>query len=304
MSNVKKIGIVIITYNRANDLLALLTNIANLDFRDKLLEEIIVINNNSTESYSEIDTFIKKNLELPIKYIETAENLGVSKGRNFAITQSKAPFLILIDDDAEFQDKDVLKRISELAESNTDTGIFAMKVLYFENRSIQINAFPHKSYNKRKYLIEFETSYFTGCGNVIRREAFDKAGPFPDNFFYGMEEYDLSYRILDLGYKIRYNSKIVLLHKESPKGRQTKSLKLRGMWVNKSIVAWRYLPIPYFFSTSIIWSIYFLYKTNFDLINFTKGWKTIINIPRTEKRMLIKEKTLNYLKSLKARLAY
>lgn len=304
MSIIKKIGIIIITFNRANDLLALLSNIANLDFKDELLEEVIVINNNSTESYAAIESFIKNNQDIPIKYIESDENLGVSKGRNFAISQSKAPFLILIDDDAEFQDKDVLRRIAEVVESNNDTGIIAMKVLYYENKSIQINAFPHKSYNKRKDLSEFETTYFTGCGNVIKREAFDKAGPFPNNFFYGMEEYDLSYRVLDQGYKIRYTDKIVLLHKESPLGRQTKSEKSKGMWVNKSIVAWRYLPKHYFISTSIIWSIFFLYKTKFDIINFIKGWLLVINIPSSEKRLSIKKTTLKYIKSLKARLAY
>jgi GT2 family glycosyltransferase len=304
MSVTKKFGIIIITYNRANDLLSLLKNIATLNFKEELLEEVIIINNKSTESYSTVNSFIKNNPHIPFKYTETDENLGVSRGRNFAISQSKAPFLILVDDDAEFQDENTLSIINKSTSENKDVGIIAMKVLYYHNNEIQRSSFPHKLYREKKDLINFHTYYFVGCGNIIKREALDKAGLFPTTFFYGMEEYDLSYRILDLGYKILYDSRIVLLHKESPEGRQTKSIKLRGMWVNKSIVAWRYLPILYFISTSIIWSFFFLYKTKFDLINFMKGWKIIINIPSTEKRYLIKKETLNYIKSLKARLAY
>jgi len=304
MGFTKKFGIIIITYNRAKDLLSLLNNIASLNFKDELLEEVIIVNNKSSESYTQVKSFLKNNSDIPFKYTETDENLGVSKGRNLAISKSIAPFLILIDDDAEFQDKNILSIIDKSTKENTDVGIFAMKVLYYHNNEIQPSSFPHKMYKTKKDLLKFHTYYFVGCGNIIKREAIEKAGGFPTTFFYGMEEYDLSYRILDLDYKILYDSRIVLLHKESPEGRQTKSIKLRGMWVNKSTVAWRYLPIVYFLSTSIIWSIFFLYKTKFDFINFMKGWKMISNIHRSEKRYPIKKTTLNYIKSLKARLAY
>ena len=299
-----KIAIIIITYNRPADMLALAMNIEKLSSKKELLEEVIIVNNNSTESYDAVKSFIQENPSTPFKLIESKENLGVSRGRNFAIDQSKAPILVLIDDDAEFQDTDALKRINEAVIENPHAGILAMKILYFQNSQFQLNAFPHKSFEKRKHLQSFETYYFAGCGNIIVKEAFDIAGPFPTDFFYGMEEYDLSYRILDAGYTIKYIANIVLLHKESPEGRQTKSDKLRGMWVNKTKVAWRYLPMPCYFTTAIMWSIFFLLNSKFDLIGFINGWLAIVTIPFKEKRNKVSKLSQEYLNKVEARILY
>ena len=299
-----KIAIIIITYNRPADMLALAMNIEKLSSKKELLEEVIIVNNNSTESYDAVKSFIQENPSTPFKYIESKENLGVSRGRNFAIDQSKAPILVLIDDDAEFQDTDALKRINEAVIENPLAGILAMKILYFQNSQFQLNAFPHKSFEKRKHLQSFETYYFAGCGNIIVKEAFDIAGPFPTDFFYGMEEYDLSYRILDAGYTIKYIADIVLLHKESPEGRQTKSDKLRGMWVNKTKVAWRYLPMPCYFTTAIMWSMFFLLNSKFDLIGFIIGWLAIVTIPFKEKRNKVSKLSQEYLNKVEARILY
>ena len=299
-----KIAIIIITYNRPADMLALAMNIEKLSSKKELLEEIIIVNNNSTESYDAVKSFIQENPSTPFKYIESKENLGVSRGRNFAIEQSKAPILVLIDDDAEFQDTDALKRINEAVIENPHAGILAMKILYFQNSQFQLNAFPHKSFEKRKHLQSFETYYFAGCGNIIVKEAFDIAGPFPTDFFYGMEEYDLSYRVLDAGYTIKYIANIVLLHKESPEGRQTKSDKIRGMWVNKTKVAWRYLPMPCYFTTAIMWSMFFLLNSKFDLIGFINGWLAIVTIPFKEKRNKVSKLSEEYLNKVEARILY
>ena len=299
-----KIAIIIITYNRPADMLALAMNIEKLSSKKELLEEVIIVNNNSTESYDIVTSFIQENPSTPFKFIESKENLGVSRGRNFAIEQSKAPILVLIDDDAEFQDVDVLERINNSVNENPNAGILAMKILYFQNSQFQLNAFPHKSFEKRNHLQSFDTYYFAGCGNIIVKEAFDKAGPFPTDFFYGMEEYDLSYRVLDAGYTIKYIANIVLLHKESPEGRQTKSDKLRGMWVNKTKVAWRYLPMPSYLTTAIMWSMFFLLKSKFDIIGLAKGWVDVITIPMKEKRNKLSKPSLEYLKKVEARIAY
>ena len=299
-----KIAIIIITYNRPADMLALAMNIEKLSSKKELLEEVIIVNNNSTESYDAVKSFIQENPSTPFKLIESKENLGVSRGRNFAIEQSKAPILVLIDDDAEFQDTDVLQRVNDAVIENPNAGILAMKILYFQNRQFQINCFPHKSFEKRKDLNSFDTYYFAGCGNIIVKEAFDIAGPFPTDFFYGMEEYDLSYRVLEAGYTIKYIANIVLLHKESPEGRQTKSDKLRGMWVNKTKVAWRYLPFPSYFTTAIMWSMFFLLKSKFDLIGFINGWVAIVRIPFNEKRNKISNLSQEYLDKAEARILY
>ena len=54
-----KIAIIIITYNRPADMLALAMNIEKLRSKKDLLEEVIIVNNNSTESYDAVKSFIQ-----------------------------------------------------------------------------------------------------------------------------------------------------------------------------------------------------------------------------------------------------
>ena len=230
-------------------MLELLKNISSLDKANELLEEVIVVNNASTDDYSSIKNFISSSPSLPFRYFDAPENLGVARGRNFALNKGKAPIIIMLDDDAVLENKDCLiNLLKEFENNNTQRpkAIVSFKVLYYDTLEMQKNALPHKRFDEYKDKSFFETYYYAGGAHAIKREVIEKLGQYPDDFFYGMEEYDLAYRILNAGYSIVYSDQIVMLHKESPLGRKPKKEKLQMMWVNKSKVAWRYLPKKYF----------------------------------------------------------
>ncbi|HLF45238.1 MAG TPA: glycosyltransferase [Chitinophagaceae bacterium] len=303
----KKIAFAICTYNRPADALELLQNISQLDRAEELLEEVILLNNASADDYTAVKKFIASVPFLPFKYFEAGENLGVAGGRNFAFGKIKAPIIILLDDDAILQNKDCLVNlVNEFETDNTERpkAIVSFKVLYYDNLEMQINALPHKQFAKYRDKSFFETYYYAGGAHAVKKEVLEKLGHYPQDFFYGMEEYDLAFRILDAGYSIVYNDKIVMLHKESPLGRKPKKEKLQMMWVNKSIVAYRYLPKKYFYSTAIMWSLQYLKETGIHMPGFFRGWKKIFSIPSSEKRRPVSDATLQYLKKLEARLWY
>ena len=308
----KPLSFIIITYNRPADTLALLQNIAGLDQASELLQEIIIVNNNSSADYTAVKRFITQQPDLPFQFIDSPENLGVARGRNFAIRYATAPYLILLDDDAELQNKDALIQVLEAlrhpptdeAFKDREPAIVSFKVLYYDTLQMQVNAFPHKNFDQYKNRTSFYTYYYAGGAHAIKRDVLNEVGNYPENFFYGMEEYDLSYRILDKGYSILYSDKIVMLHKESPLGRKPTHEKLKMMWVNKCTVAWRYLPKKYFFSTAIMWSLEFFRKAGPDFSYWFKAWKEVWRIPQTTKRTAVNNKTINYLKQTGARLWY
>ena len=303
----KPLGFIIISYNRPADALALLQNISQLDEASALLQEIILVNNASTDSYSEVKEFINTKTDRPFKYFDAPENLGVAKGRNYALQKSTAPILIMLDDDAVLQNKDALVNlVKEFNNQNTyrPKAIVSFKVLYYDTLQMQVNALPHKRFGEYKDKSFFETYYYAGGAHAVKREVIEKLGSYPEDFFYGMEEYDMSYRILEAGYSIVYSNKVIMLHKESPFGRKSIKEKLRMMWVNKSKVAYRYLPKKYFYSTAFMWSLQYLRKTGFDIKGFFIGWKEIKQIRKTEKRNTLGTSTLKYLKEVKARLWY
>ncbi|HEX3935099.1 MAG TPA: glycosyltransferase family 2 protein [Puia sp.] len=327
----KPISFVIITYNRPDDALELAQNISALDGLDELVEEVVIVNNRSTVSYEALEVFIAAHPAIPYRYVVAPENLGVSRGRNYAISLSKAPILFFLDDDALLRNKDALRYIlpifgiagfaasgaimtppeppdadsapSESSDSRP-VGIAAFKVYYSSTGEMQINAFPHKRFAEYKDTPHFDAAYFSGCAHAIRRSVFEQVGVYPENFFYGMEEYDLSYRTLNAGYSIRYDHRVTILHKESPAGRLTPKEKLRGMWVNKSKVAWKYLPLPYFFTTALLWSLEYVKKSGGNIGGFFKGWGQIAGIPGIEKRAPVGKTAIAYLRRAKARLWY
>jgi GT2 family glycosyltransferase len=303
----KQLSFIIITYNRPRDTLELLQNISQLDRASELLQEVVLVNNASIEDYSKVKQYINATSHIPFKYYDAPENLGVARGRNFALAKSTAPIVIMLDDDAVLQNRDCLVNlVAEFETQNTTRpkAIVSFKVLYYDTGAMQVNALPHKKFDEYKDKPFFETYFYAGGAHAIKRSVLDQLGSYPTDFFYGMEEYDLAYRILDAGHSIVYSDKIVMLHKESPLGRKPKKEKLQMMWVNKSKVAYRHLPKKYFYSTAFMWSLQYLRVTGFNLPGFFGGWRKVFSIPGNEKRKPISDTTLEHLKKLKARLWY
>ena len=300
----KPLSIVIITYNRPEDMLALAGNISQLEGVGEWVEEVVIVNNRSAASYAAVEAFIADHPEIPFNYVIAPENLGVSRGRNYAVRLSRAPILVFLDDDALFRNSDALRAIGAIFGEDPAIGIVAFRIFYHSTGDMQVNAFPHKRFAERKDLPGFDTAYFSGAAHAIRRSVFEEAGYYPENFFYGMEEYDLSYRAIDKGYTIRYDGRVLIWHKESPGGRLPPGEKLRGMWVNKSKVAWKYLPVRYFFTTALLWGLEYLHKTGWDLGGFAKGWREVAAIPQTEKKTRVGAAALAYLRRVQARLTH
>jgi GT2 family glycosyltransferase len=302
----KPISIVIITYNRPEDALVLLKNIAGQREAEALLESVIIINNASTISYSSVEDFIAGQT-LPFKYVASAENLGVARGRNMAIGLAHAPMVVTLDDDAYFKDDKALINIQQFFSSDyaqeNNTGVLCFKVLYASTLQVQPTAFPHKKIGQYRNRSRFLTSYYIGCGHAILKDVYNLAGIYPTDFFYGNEEYDLGYRILDLGYTIAYDDSIVVLHNESPLGRTPYPERMQQVWINKTKVAYRYLPYRYFISTAIMWSFEFL-KRSFNVRLWLKGWGKILEIPKKEQRKPIGTNALNYIKKVGGRMWY
>ncbi|WP_109697805.1 glycosyltransferase family 2 protein [Chitinophaga deserti] len=302
----KPLSVIIITYNRPEDLGLLVRNLTTQQGAGTLLEEVIVINNASTADYSEVKAFMAG---FPyFRYIDSPENLGVARGRNLGITMAKAPILVTIDDDAWFRDDTALQTIAGAFNSgylpDNHAGILCFKVLYASTGHMQVNAFPHKQFKKYQNKPHFLAPYFIGCGHAILKETYEAAGLYPEDFFYGMEEYDLSYRVIDKGYSIAYLSDIVVMHNESPLGRTPHADKMRMLWVNKAKVAYRYLPGFCYGSTAFMWSLEYLKKTKWDWKGWWKGWKAISGIPRHNKRTPVGTEARNYLRKTEARLWY
>ena len=185
-----------------------------------------------------------------------------------------------------------------------NTGVITFSVVYYSNRQVQVNAFPHKNYEKWANVPRFLTSYFAGGAHIMKTEVIRATGLYPTEFHYGMEEYDLGYRVVDAGYTIGFDNSVAVAHKESPFGRTPNYRTFQWNWINKSKVAWKYLPLKYFFTTALSWGYQYLKISKWHLGIFFATIIPLMKIPFTEKRRVISPKALAYLKSVEARLKY
>jgi len=304
----QQLSILIISYNRPEDALSLLENLKDQHGFNEIAGEVLLLNNASTVSYEIIKNFKEKNPGFPLIYFENDENAGVAKGRNFLIKKAAFALLLVVDDDVVFAESNAITKVAALFQKpqyvENNTAVITLNIFYFSTKERQKEALPHKNYDEYKNKSWFFTYYFTGAAHLMRKELFEKTGYYPSDFFYGMEEYDLSYRIIDAGYSLAFDADVKVLHKESPKGRLANKEKLKMMWFNKSKVAFTYLPQKYFYTTAFFWSLFYLKKTGFDLNGFFENWKKIKEIPARVSVKKIDKKSLNYLKKVRARLWY
>lgn len=301
------ISLIIITYNRPDDLLDLLQSLAKQSSISPL-KEVLVLNNASRESYLHVEQYINEHPELKVNYMLSPENLGVSRGRNKLMSMAKGELILVLDDDIVFHTENSLPVIADVFNKDffvkANTGIITFRVIYYDTKEPQQTALPHKQFEEYRHKPVFLTSYFTGCSHVIRKELLSQTGLYPTDFFYGMEEYDLSYRAINAGYSLGYDASVTFEHKESPKGRQLNYEKLASQWVNKSKVARRYLPFVYYVSTMAGWSLEYIKKAKGHWGTFFRSWGKAIQAGFTEKRKPVSKKGLAYLKQVRARLWY
>lgn len=298
-----KISFIIISFNRPDDTIEAVKSILSQDKFPKD-GEIIVVNNNSDLSYKSFENFLESNgdAKRATKYIESPTNLGVAKGRNLGIKSATGDLLFFIDDDATFKDTNVITYTKELFKKyeNRNLGIVA-----YNEHLVKEGKFnpPTKSSELAKEK-EFFTWYFIGCGHAIKREVLDGVGIYRDESFYGMEEYDLAYRVIDNGYSIFYTSEVEILHMKNPMGRQSKHKVAQMLMVNKTIIAYRYLSNTYAFSHLALWSGLLMIK---HPLHFFQNLITIFGLVKKLKntpREPISKDALKYIKDVQGRLWY
>jgi GT2 family glycosyltransferase len=200
-----------------------------------------------------------------ITCFHSERQLGVAGGRNFLMQRAQGEILIFIDDDAVFLTPTAIRRAVELLTRNPDTGILAFKVVNHENGRKRLRT-PFSKLTRRRWPDIHNrqqlVSYYLGTGHAIRRELIERCGLYQDNFMFGEEELDLSYRAIHAGYQILYVPSIVVHHYpqtsviegDSPR-RSFTELELHVR--NRIWIAYKHLPFPYLFTNPAVWlSIY------------------------------------------------
>ncbi len=297
---------VIISFNRAEDTIEAVKNVLQLDNVHGWTKEIIVLNNGSTQVYTGFQNYLnslsveEKNL---INYINHPTNLGVAGGRNLCIREARGKYLLFMDDDAEIVQQNII-------------GLILDKYKKYEAERLAIIGFlgknpftgktetPLKNSNLIMGKQEIFYNLFFGYGHVFPKVLIEETGFYQEDFFYGMEEYDLSYATVKAGYSILFTQDILVMHKQNPNGREPSVTTYARMFENKMIVAYKHLPLFYVVTHLIMWSCFFLFKSKLSVIIYIKTIKNMIKRMNVAQRVVMNKKGMNYLQKVGARIIY
>ncbi|MBP9014354.1 MAG: glycosyltransferase [Smithella sp.] len=201
--NKELISVVIVNYNRCNDLRNALKSVLTQKVNDL---DVIVVDNASTDN-----SILMLRSEYPeVRYKKLNENIGMD-GYSIGFEMAKGEYIFQMDNDSLMPDENVLSEVvRRFSEGPSDLAVVATRVEeYREGDSIE----SHRS--KNHDIGPINTGGFHSGGVGFKRNMLDKAGYYNrDVFLYGSEAF-LQMKILAAGYKIYYYPEILMLHKSS-----------------------------------------------------------------------------------------
>jgi GT2 family glycosyltransferase len=149
----------------------------------------------------------------------TGRNLGIPGGRNLATQLGRAPYVVALDNDAEFCGENEVAVAVRRLESDPTLAAIGFRILNFFSRADDERSWGYPKSLRPRSDREFLATRFIGAGHALRRAAFEAVGGYDGSLFFYWEELDLSYRLINAGYRILYAPEIAIFHKVSPEHR-------------------------------------------------------------------------------------
>ncbi len=292
------VSYLVLTMNRVEELTLCLESIREQDYPNI---EIVVVDNASDDNTEEMvrDRFPEVRLRC------LGENLGAAQGRNEAFSMARGEICVVLDDDAALPDRDATGRIVDYFQRDSRLGVVSLNVRNAFTGKVDTKAIPRR--DKRILEHDYPCTYFCAAGVALRRQAFDDAGGFWGELFIYAEELDLSYRILDKGYRMLHSTGIDILHRETPAARPS-GRYFRYSTRNRIWIAWRNLPWPNALVTSLAWVALNGFKSlgnGLFLAYLTGLADALVRIGQPfRKRKVLKPATMRVLKRHSGRLWY
>jgi GT2 family glycosyltransferase len=216
--------------------------------------EVIIVDNGSKED----PTAACHEAYPDVQVILTGKNLGFSGGNNVGIRAAKGEYLFIVNNDTEFT-PGLLEGLLEVYAQYPDAGIVCPKFHYFYQKgTIEYAGYrPVNMFTGRNGMIgarekdegQYDhgvraTHYAHGGGMLVPRHVIEEAGSLHEPFFLYYEELDWSVRIRKKGYKIYFQPKSLIYHKESMTTGKASPLKTYYLTRNRIWFMRRNMPWP------------------------------------------------------------
>jgi GT2 family glycosyltransferase len=170
-----------------------------------------------------------------VRQIMNRTNLGFGRANNQAAEICSAPYLLLLNSDAQLQPQ-ALDHLLALADQRSRAAVIGARLLHpdrrFQSSHIRFPTLgrqflvlsgigrllvrsPYPSFGPEIEAGPQRVEWVSGACMLVRREAFVALGGFDTGYFMYGEEMDLCYRLRQSGWEVWYHPAAVALHEGS-----------------------------------------------------------------------------------------
>ncbi len=162
------------------------------------------------------------------RVLRSETNLGFTGGNNWGMRQAKGDFIFIVNNDTEVT-SNLLDVLLEPFYQDSLIGVTCPKIRFYHHPNIiqyagfnpfnlltgRTTEIGNKEEDNGQHDVSEYTNGAHGCAMMVKKDVITQVGMFPEKFFIYYEEWDWSARILKAGYKIFYQARGLIFHKES-----------------------------------------------------------------------------------------
>lgn len=239
------LSIILISYNTKEITRKCLETIASSLKKAPFTTEVVVLDNQSTDGSVEmIQNFSKihKSKELYVTPLISQKNLGYAKGNNYAVSESKGKYILILNSDIEVLDEAIQKLYTFFIQQHHYDFVGAK--LFNADMTPQSSAAPFYSlpivfaalflkgdywgFTRYSPTSIRSVDWVSGACFLTTRKKYNEVGGFDERIFMYMEEVDFFYRARKKGLKVGFypESHFIHLGSASSRGRTQPMLQV------------------------------------------------------------------------------
>lgn len=249
------VSIITINYNESQVTMDMLASVQNLTYPNI---EVIVVDNASPQDQPDRIKEQYPNITL----LKSERNLGFAGGNNLGVEKAKGTYLLFVNNDTELP-PGFVEPLVETLENDPAIGMVSPKIKFHWDSSliqyagytpmshwtIRNSSIGYQQKDDGRFDIEGETESIHGAAMMVPKKIVDEVGKMTEVYFLYYEEHDWAQMVKRAGYKIYYQPKSYILHKESLSTGKFSPLKTYYIARNRILYARRnFNPLQLFIS--------------------------------------------------------
>jgi GT2 family glycosyltransferase len=246
------LDVVIVCWNAGTSLRECLRSLETAQAEGAAIGRVVVVDNGSSTDPAEPGVSA-----LPIQLIRNARNVGFAAACNQAAAESRADYLLFLNPDVVLGPGGLTASVSLLEdERHRDTGVVGIQLvdergtvtrtcarrprrLTFLASLLRLHRLwpgPLTSYLMLEWdhAASRDVDHVTGAFYLVRRAVFVALGGFDERFFVYFEDLDLSMRVRQAGWTIRYVAGVRARHRGGWASGDWRSVRLYHDWRSRA----------------------------------------------------------------------